>query len=212
MRIALITEDSQAEKNEMIFSSLKNAATQKGHEVVNLGMFTEKDDRQLNFVQVGLVASVAIETGIADFIVTGCGTGQGAMITCNGYKNLVCGFVAQPLDAFLFSQVNGGNVISMPLAQNFGWGSELNLDYIFTTLFNQEFGGGYPEIHAEGERKSRIRMQNMKNAIQKDLINAIQDLDQNFVRTALNEPKLIAEIREHGNDSEVTKFVLEMFS
>ena len=39
MRIALINENSQAAKNEMIYASLKKVAESKGHTVDNYGMY-----------------------------------------------------------------------------------------------------------------------------------------------------------------------------
>ena len=41
MKIALINEDSQADKNTMIFDILKQEAEKKGHTVFNYGMYTE---------------------------------------------------------------------------------------------------------------------------------------------------------------------------
>lgn len=75
---------------------------------------------------------------------TGCGTGQGAMIACNSFPNVVCGHVSNPSDAFLFAQVNDGNCVAMPYAQNYGWGGELNLRYSFEKLFGFGSGNGYP--------------------------------------------------------------------
>ena len=48
MRIALINENSQAAKNEMIYASLKKVAESKGHTVDNYGMYSADDKAQLN--------------------------------------------------------------------------------------------------------------------------------------------------------------------
>ena len=106
MRIAVINEDSQADKHELICSTLADVVSQYGHDVISLGMVNEKDQHEINFTEIGVLASVLIECGIADFVVTGCGTGQGAMMSCNSFPNLYCGYVNQPLDAYLFAQVN----------------------------------------------------------------------------------------------------------
>ncbi len=45
MRIALINENSQAAKNEMIYASLKKVAESKGHTVDNYGMYSADDKR-----------------------------------------------------------------------------------------------------------------------------------------------------------------------
>ena len=47
MRIALINENSQAAKNEMIYANLKKVAESKGHTVDNYGMYSAEDAAQL---------------------------------------------------------------------------------------------------------------------------------------------------------------------
>ena len=124
MKIALINENSQAAKNAIVYAALKEEADKKGHIVYNYGMYSAEDDVQLTYVKNGLLASILLTTKAVDFVVTGCGTGQGAMLACNSFPNVLCGHVTDPLDAFLFGQVNDGNCIAMPFAQNFGWGGE----------------------------------------------------------------------------------------
>ncbi|WP_415711941.1 RpiB/LacA/LacB family sugar-phosphate isomerase, partial [Erysipelothrix aquatica] len=106
MKIALINENSQASKNEIIYTSLKQEAEKKGHTVVNYGMYSNEQDHQLTYVQNGLLASILLTTKAVDFVVTGCGTGQGAMLAANSFPNVLCGHVTSPLDAYLFGQVN----------------------------------------------------------------------------------------------------------
>ena len=43
MRIALINENSQAAKNEMVYNTLKKVAESKGHTVDNYGMYAADD-------------------------------------------------------------------------------------------------------------------------------------------------------------------------
>ena len=76
MKIGLINEDSQADKNAMIFDILKQEAEKKGHTVFNYGMYTEQDSHQINFTQIGILAAVLLHSHAVDFVVTGCGTGQ----------------------------------------------------------------------------------------------------------------------------------------
>ncbi len=80
MKIALINENSQAAKNSMIESVLKEVVTPMGHEVVNYGMYAADDEAQLTYVQVGLLTAILLNSGAADFVITGCGTGEGAML------------------------------------------------------------------------------------------------------------------------------------
>jgi ribose 5-phosphate isomerase RpiB len=44
----------------------------------------------------------------------------------------------------MFAQINDGNAIALPYAKGFGWGGELNLQYIFEKLFDGESGQGAP--------------------------------------------------------------------
>ena len=48
MKIALINENSQAAKNEMIYNTLKKVADQHGFEVFNYGMYSVEDEAQLD--------------------------------------------------------------------------------------------------------------------------------------------------------------------
>lgn len=79
MRIALINENSQAAKNELIYNILKSVADSKGFTVDNYGMYAAEDQAQLTYVQNGILAAILLNSGAADFVVTGCGTGEGAM-------------------------------------------------------------------------------------------------------------------------------------
>ena len=51
MKIALINENSQAAKNEMICNTLKKVVEPMGHEVFNYGMCGAEDPNSLTYVQ-----------------------------------------------------------------------------------------------------------------------------------------------------------------
>lgn len=93
MRIALINENSQGAKNGMIYNSLKKVADQYGFEVDNYGMYTAEDEAQLTYVQVGILAAALLNAKAADYVITGCGTGEGAMLACNSFPGVICGHV-----------------------------------------------------------------------------------------------------------------------
>ena len=57
MKIALINENSQAAKNEMICATLKSVVEPMGHEVFNYGMYSAEDTHQLTYVQNGILAA-----------------------------------------------------------------------------------------------------------------------------------------------------------
>ena len=184
MKIALINENSQAAKNEIIYNALKKVADQKGYEVRNYGMYTAEDDAQLTYVQNGILAAVLLNSGAADFVVTGCGTGEGAMLALNSFPGVICGHVANPLDAYTFAQINDGNAISIPFALGFGWGGDLNLEYIFEKLFSEPFGGGYPKERVVPEQRNKKILDGVRAAAFRPLTDILNDLDPELVKGA----------------------------
>ena len=186
MRIALINENSQAAKNDMIYSTLKKVADSKGFEVDNYGMYSADDKAQLTYVQNGILAAILLNSGAADFVVTGCGTGEGAMLALNSFPGVICGHVVDPSDAYMFMQTNDGNAIALPFAKGFGWGAELNLTYIFEKLFEGEPGGGYPKERVVPEQRNKKILDEVRKVAFKDsLIDILKNLDQDLVKGAV---------------------------
>ena len=184
MKIALINENSQAAKNEIIYNSLKNTVEPMGHEVLNFGMYSADDETQLTYLAAILLNSKAV-----DFVVTGCGTGEGAMLALNSFPGVLCGHVTSPLDAYLFGQVNDGNAIAMPFAQGFGWGAELNLDYTFEKLFSTEMGGGYPKERVVPEQRNKKILDEVKKITHHDIMYVLENIDQDFLKTTVSSEK-----------------------
>ncbi len=189
MKIALINENSQAAKNELIFAALKKVAEPLGHEVFNYGMYGAEDPNSLTYVQNGILAAVLLNSGAADFVVTGCGTGEGAMLACNSFPKVLCGHIQSPLDAYLFTQVNDGNCVALPYAENFGWGGELKLEYIFEKLFCAPGGGGYPPERVVPEQRNKKILDQVKTVTHRDLNDILPELDRDLVKGALSGAK-----------------------
>ena len=189
MKIALINENSQAAKNELICKTLKSVVEPMGHEVLNFGMYTAEDDTQLTYVMNGLLAAILLNSKTVDFVVTGCGTGQGAMLALNSFPGVLCGHITDPTDAYLFAQVNNGNAVAMPFAQNFGWGAELNLQYTFEKLFSGEFGLGYPRERAVPEQRNKKILDQVKEITHQDIMTVLKNIDQDFLKTAVSGEK-----------------------
>lgn len=186
MKIALINENSQAAKNTIIEAALKNVVEPMGHEVMNYGMYSAEDDAQLTYVQVGLLTAILLNSKAADFVVTGCGTGMGAMLAANSFPGVVCGHAQDPVDAFTFSQINAGNALALPFAKGFGWGAELNLGYIFEKLFGQEMGQGYPKERAQIMAKNRNILNDVKKITHKDMMSILKEIDQDFLKQTIS--------------------------
>lgn len=184
MKIALINENSQASKNSVIYQALKTVVEPMGHEVVNYGMYSADDAAQLTYVQNGILASVLLNSGAADFVVTGCGTGEGAMLALNSFPGVICGHIETPLDAYTFSQINAGNAVALPYALSFGWGGDLNLQYIFEKLFAEEPGGGYPKERAVPEQRNKKILDTIRMEAFRPLPEILKVLDKELVKGA----------------------------
>ena len=212
MRIALINENSQAAKNGMIYASLKKVADEKGYEVRNYGMYTAEDEAQLTYVQNGILAAALLNSGAADFVVTGCGTGEGAMLALNSFPGVICGHIESPLDAYTFSQINAGNAVALPFALGFGWGGDLNLEYIFEKLFLEEPGGGYPKERAVPEQRNKKILDGVREAAFKPLTEILKALDQDLVKGAFAGEKFKEYFLADAKEGEVKEYIAALIS
>lgn len=185
MRIALMNENSQAAKNSMIEKALRKVVEPMGFQVDNYGMYSGEDEEQLTYVQIGILAAVLLNSGAADYVITGCGTGEGAMLACNSFPGVICGHVEDPLDAYTFAQINDGNAIALPFAKGFGWGGDLNLEYIFEKLFCEESGQGYPRERAVPEKRNKRILDDVKKVTYRSLPDILRELDRELVAGAL---------------------------
>ena len=185
MKIALINENSQAAKNALICDTLKKVVEPLGHEVYNYGMYSAEDKEQLTYVQIGILSAVLLNSGACDLVITGCGTGEGAMLACNSFPGVLCGHVVDPTDAYQFTQVNNGNAIAMPFAMGWGWGCELNLQYVFEKLFVSEWGLGYPRERAVPEQRNKKILDEVKKVTHTDICYILENLDRELVKGAL---------------------------
>ena len=207
MKIALINENSQAAKNAQIYEILKEEAEKAGHTVDNYGMYAADDETQLTYVKNGLLASILLSSGAADFVVTGCGTGQGAMLACNSFPNVLCGHVTGPLDAYLFGQVNDGNCIAMPFAQGFGWGAEINLRDTFAKLFSEPFGGGYPKERREPEQRNKEILDEVKKVTHKPIMTILKEIDQQFLKETISGAHFAEYFYPNCKDEEIASYL-----
>ena len=207
MRIALIMENSQAAKNDIVYKDLKGVADTKGHVVDNYGMYSAEDTQQLTYVQNGILAAILINSGAADFVVTGCGTGEGAMIALNSFPGVLCGHVVDPSDAYMFMQVNDGNAIALPFAKGFGWGAELNLQYVFEKLFEGEPGGGYPKERVVPEQRNKKILDGVRAVAFKGLVDILKELDQDLVKGAVAGPKFKEFFFANCKNDEIAEYV-----
>ncbi len=210
MRIALINENSQAAKNSVIEKALRKVVEPMGFQVDNYGMYTAEDENQLTYVQIGILAAVLLNSGAADYVITGCGTGEGAMLACNSFPGVICGHVEDPLDAYTFAQINDGNAIAIPFAKGFGWGGDLNLEYIFEKLFCEESGQGYPRERAVPEQRNKRILDEVKMVTYRNLADILKDLDRELAVGALSGEHFKEYFFKNCKNEEIAKCVREI--
>jgi ribose 5-phosphate isomerase RpiB len=207
MKIALIIENSQAAKNAIVHEALTAVAEPLGHQVFNYGMYTAEDSASLTYVMNGLLAGILLNSKAADFVVTGCGTGMGSMLACNAMPGVFCGLVIDPTDAFLFSQINDGNCMSMPYAKGFGWAAELNLQDCYRKIFENEGGAGYPKERAHFMAANRSILKDMKAASCKDMLTVLKSVDQDLLKAAIAGEKFAEYFYANSQDDAISAYL-----
>ncbi len=207
MKIALIIENSQAAKSEVVHTALTSVAEPLGHQVFHYGMYAPEDKASLTYVMNGLLAGILLNSGAADFVVTGCGTGMGSMLAANSMPGVFCGLVIDPTDAFLFGQINDGNAISMPYAKGFGWAAELNLQDVYRKLFEGERGLGYPKERAEIMAKNRGILKDLKAVTCNDMLTVLKAIDQDLLKATIAGEKFQEYFFANATDEGIREYL-----
>lgn len=210
MKIALMMENSQAAKNAIVLKELEGVAQPLGHQVFNVGM-SDEQDHHLTYIHLGIQASLLLNSKAVDFVVAGCGTGQGALMSLNIHPGVNCGYCIDPADAYLFAQINNGNALALPFAKGFGWGAELNLRFIFEKAFTGEKGMGYPPERKEPQVRNAGLLNQVKAAvIKKNYLDTLRAIDPELVQTAVSGPRFQQCLFEHGQNQEIVSFVRQL--
>jgi len=185
MKIAVINETSAADKNKDVLAALED----RGHEIINAGMTKTGAQPELTYIHTGLLSALLLNLKRVDLVVGGCGTGQGFLNAAMQYPGVFCGLIQQPLDAWLFGQINGGNCLSLALNFGYGWAGDINLRFIFDRLFElSEFGKGYPPHREESQQQSRRTLQGVSSATHKPMGEIIASLDDAVIKPVLAYP------------------------
>ncbi|WP_078085737.1 RpiB/LacA/LacB family sugar-phosphate isomerase [Microbulbifer mangrovi] len=206
MKIALMNEFSQASKNAIVLKELQDVAGELGHTVYNTGM-SDDNDHRLTYIHLGIMGSLLLNSKAVDFVVSGCGTGQGALMSLNAYPGVTCGYCIDPADAFLFAQINNGNALAIPFAKGFGWGAELNIRYMFEKAFTGVKGQGYPPERKESQVANAGILNHIKEATGKAYLDGLKAIDPELVKTAVTGERFQACFFENSQDQELTDFV-----
>lgn len=178
MKIAVVQASSQISKNDMLYKYTKMYA--KDSEVINYGCFPG-DSKKYSYLEIALLIGMLINDKKADFVVTGCSSGQGMMLACNSMPGVLCGYAPTPKDAYLFAQINNGNAISLPLGEEYAYSGEKNLEDTLKALFSEPFGGGYPASEAKRKIDDANRLKEMKAKSQIDFQAFLDEMDEETV-------------------------------
>lgn len=206
MKIAVINEGSTKHRNSDVIKALDGM----GHEVFNLGMKNMEGEPDLTYMETGLLTALVLNMKAVDFVIGGCGTGQGYMNAVLQYPGIACGLIMDPVEAFLFSQVNAGNCISLPLNKGYGGiGGDLNIRYILEKLFNENYGSGYPKARAELQINVRKRLDRLSEVTHLPMVEILRVMDQELVKRVLAFPGVL-EFLKAAPESELKDCVLKL--
>lgn len=209
MKIAVIIEGSTKHRNADVVKALEDL----GHEVINLGMKNIEGEPDLTYLETGFLTALVLNMKAVDFVVGGCGTGQGYMNVVLQFPGTACGLIMDPVESFLFSQVNAGNCISLPLNKGYGGiGGDINIKYILEKLFNDTYGAGYPEARAKIQINARKRLAKLSEVAHKsmiDILGALKVADAELIKRALGFPGVL-EFLKTAPKSELKDYVFKL--
>lgn len=208
MKIGIIEATSRKELNPLLEKYVKEANLDNTNEVINFGIYSNSNVK-LTYVQVAVLISILINSRAVDFIVTGCSSGQGMMLACNSLPELMCGYIPTPADAYLFAQINNGNVVSYSLGLNWGWAGEVNFAQTMKSLFSQPFGQGYPKKDADRKLHDSAEVKHLKKLSNKSLVEVLSACDRDFIKPILNYKPVYDYVMKYGKNDELRQMMKE---
>lgn len=204
MTIGVIQASSQAQKNSLLFNTVKRYAPDSV--VVNFGC-KENEEEKYSYIEISLLTGLLLASGSVDFIVTGCSSGQGMMLACNNMPGVLCGYAPSPMDAYLFAQINNGNAISVPLGEDYTYTGIDNLERIIEKLFSEPFGQGYPKGQEERKLKDTSLLKNIREKSQVRTIELMQSLDTVIVDKIKKKRDVIEFVINNGKNEEIVHWL-----
>ena len=207
MKVAVINEVSARAKNKDIVDALEK----NGAQVLNVGMTEEQTQPELTYIHTGLMAGIVLNLGVADFVVGGCGAGQGFIGSALQYPGVFGGLIKDPLDAWLFSQINGGNLVSLELNKGYGWAGDINLSYVFEKLFKDPMGKGFPEHRADSQKQSREMLKEISDISHKDFEEILTSLDKGITNKVFSHKPFVEVIKGGCKNKKLQSFIIKTF-
>lgn len=206
MRVAVVNEVSASARNADILRALDGL----GIEALNAGMRSPDQQPGLTYIHTGLMAALLLNTGAADLVIGGCGTGQGFLNSAMQYPGVFCGLIAEPLDAWLFSRINNGNCVSLALNKGYGWAGDINLRHIFEKLFAGDRGLGYPENRSDSQRESRAALARISAATHRPMTEILSRLSPDMTAPLAGTASFMDAVRACGADGELKSLLLSL--
>ena len=192
-RIGIIQASTQAEKNELIYNTVKKYAP-AGAEVINFGCTLEEQE-QFSYIDISVLVGLLLTSGAVDFVVTGCSSGQGMMLACNSMPGVICGYAPTPKDAYLFAQINNGNAISLPLGEDYTWTGLENFEKTIEALFSEPFGQGYPKSEAARKLKDTEMLKKIRRTSQIQFEELLDLLDASILEKIKKKTDVITFVK-----------------
>jgi ribose 5-phosphate isomerase RpiB len=208
MKIGVVTEGSTVDKNKDVIDALDGF----GHEVLNAGMKKAEGEPALTYLETSLISAILLKLNVVDFVVGGCGTGQGYFNAVMQFPGISCGLILDPVDAWLWGQVNGGNCISLCLNKGYGLAGNINLKFIFEKLFSVEFGCGYPEHRKIPQKEAREALAKLSEKAHLPIDVIIEEMDGMVLKKVLTFPGIWQIINESpDNDSKLKNALIKRY-
>ena len=208
VKVAILTEVSTRNRNTDIMKAVEGLP----HTFYNLGMKGIEGEPELSIVETGFLSGLLLNLGCVDFVIGGCGTGQGYMNCAAQYPGVVCGLLDDPLNAWLFPQINAGNCVSLALNKDYGWAGEQNLIFILRELFSVESGGGYPEHRKIPQKRIRERMQTVSQISHysmEEILKRMKGMEPELLKNALTFPGIMQFIEQNYKNEKIFHALLK---
>ena len=120
---------------------------------------------------------------------------------------VLCGYVQNPADAYLFGRINDGNAVSFPLGLHFGWAGEINLQSTMDSLFCELFGIGYPPEDALRKQEDTRRLKEINNTTKRSMQEIYPLLDKDLKDSLFRRKQVYQYLMDYGQGIEWLKKV-----
>ncbi len=198
MKIGIILASSQNDKAKIIENILKDIVD---GEIINFGCF---DNEELSYVEVSLLIGLLINSGVVDFMITGCSSGQGMMLACNTMPNVICGYISSVGDAYLFRHINNGNVVSLSFGLDYGWCGDINVRYILEALF-LDINYRIDDMPRKQHDTALLKQINTLSKV--DMITLLKSLDDHLIQKILSKNDVIEYIMTHSTNAKLVEYL-----